>query len=220
MRNPWLDVPDADYVGHMNSPTVNQRPVLSRLMRGVLELARPEAMLVLGGSTGNGLEHIDPDVTTKVTVVDINPEYLRRLGEQSPNPEFALEVRCADLADVFFEPGAFDLVHAALILEYVEWSSLLPRIAATLKPGGVLSIVLQVPSASSPAVTPSAFVRLQSLESLFRFVNPSDLVDAAEGEGLTLSNRLTEPLPAGKAFDVLRFVKRASWLRGSNAAAD
>jgi SAM-dependent methyltransferase len=209
MRNPWLDIPDGDYVGHMSSPTVNQRPVLSRLMGEALKSVRPRTMLVLGCSTGNGLEHVSPEVTAKVTVVDLNPEYLQRLGEQFPTPGFALEVHCADLADVAFEPEAFDLVHAALVLEYVEWSLLLPRVASTLKPGGVLSVVLQVPSASSPAVTPSPFVRLQSLESLFHFVEPLALVDAAHGKGLTLSDRRTEPLPAGKAFEVLRFVKHA-----------
>jgi SAM-dependent methyltransferase len=220
MRNPWLDIPDVDYVGHMSSPAVSQRAVLSRLMGEALESVRPRTMLVLGCSTGNGLEHVDPEVTSKVTVVDINPEYLLRLGEQFPNPGFALEAQCADLADIVFEPEAFDLVHAALVLEYVEWSSLLPRVASTLKPGGVLSTVLQVPSASSPAVTPSAFVRLQSLESLFHFVKPLALVGAARRNGLTPSDRRSEPLPAGKAFEVLRFVKRASRLRRSNVAAD
>jgi SAM-dependent methyltransferase len=220
MRNPWLDIPDGDYVGHMSSPAVSQRAVLSRLMGEALESVRPPTMLVLGCSTGNGLEHVDPEVTSRVTVVDINPEYLLRLGEQFPNPGFALEVQCADLADVVFEPEGFDLVHAALVLEYVEWSSLLPRVASTLKPGGVLSIVLQVPSVSSPAVTPSPFVRLQSLESLFHFVNPLALVDAARGKGLTLSDRRTETLPAGKAFEVLRFVNSASGARRSNVAAD
>jgi SAM-dependent methyltransferase len=209
MRNPWLDIPVADYVGHMSSPTVNQRPVLSRLMGEALESVRPKTMIVLGCSTGNGLEHVNPDVTSRVTVVDLNPEYLRRLGEQFPNPGFVLDVQCADVADAVLEPEAFDLVHAALVLEYVEWPTLLPRVASALKPDGVLSLVLQLPSASSPAVTPSPFVRLQSLESLFHFVEPGALVDAARGEGLRLSNRRTEPLAAGKAFEVLRFVKRA-----------
>ena len=52
MRNPWLDIPEVDYVGHMSSPTVNQRPVLSWLMGDVLESVRPRTMLVLGCSQG------------------------------------------------------------------------------------------------------------------------------------------------------------------------
>ena len=172
MSNPWLAIPEADYVGHMSSPTVNQRPVLSRLLGDALESVEPRAVLVLGCSTGNGLEHVNPNVTSRVTVVDLNPAYLRRLGERFPNPGFELDIRCADLADVVLEREAFDLVHAGLVLEYVEWPLLLPRVATTLKAGGVLSIVLQLPSASSPPVTPTPFVSLQSLESLFRFVDP------------------------------------------------
>jgi hypothetical protein len=76
MCNPWLDIPELDYVGHMSSPTVNQRPVLSRLMGDALESVSPRTMLVLGGSTGNGLEHVNPEVTSQVTVVDLNPAYL------------------------------------------------------------------------------------------------------------------------------------------------
>ena len=209
MRNPWLDIPEVDYVGHMSSPTVNQRPVLSRLMGDALESVRPRTMLVLGCSTGNGLEHVNPEVTSRVTVVDVNPAYLLRLGERFPNPRFALDVQCADLADVVLEPEAFDLVHAGLVLEYVEWPLLLPRVTSTLRPGGVLSVVLQLPSAASPAVTPTTFVSLRSLEALFRFVEPGALVKVAHGEGLRLRNRRTEPVTAGKAFEVLRFVKHA-----------
>src|SRR5436309_4934900 len=78
---------------------------------------------------------------------------------------------------------------------------------AWLRSGGVLSVVLQIPSASTPAVTPTTFVSLRSLESLFRFVEPGALVEAAHGERLALSDRRTESLAAGKAFEVLRFVK-------------
>jgi hypothetical protein len=91
MRSPWLDIADADYVGHMSSPAVQQRPALSRLMGEVRELVRPR--------------------------------------------------------------------------------------------------------------TP------QALESLFHFVEPEALIETARGEGLRLSSRRTKPLPAGKAFEVLRFAK-------------
>ena len=91
----------------------------------------------------------------------------------------------------------------------VDWPVLLPRVATALRGGGVLSIVLQAPSASSPAVTPTSFTTLRSLESLFRFVEPTALVDAARGERLNLSTRYTEALPSGKSFEVLRLMKEA-----------
>jgi hypothetical protein len=120
---------------------------------------------------------------------------------------FALEVRCADLAEYAFEPDAFDLVHAALVLEYMDWLPLLPRLADTLRPRGTLSVVLQRPSLSSPAVTSTAFVSLRSLESVFHFIEPDVLVARAFAAGLGLGYRCTEPLPSGKGFEVLRFVK-------------
>jgi hypothetical protein len=78
-----------------------------------------------------------------------------------------------------------------------------------LRRGGVLSVILQAPSASSPAVTPTAFTSLRTLASLFRFVEPTALVDEARGAGLNLSARHTEVLPSGKSFEVLRFRKDA-----------
>jgi SAM-dependent methyltransferase len=207
MGNPWLDISESDYVGHMSSPDVNQRPVLNRLLRHALESARPGTVLVLGCSTGNGLEHVDATVTRRVAGVDLNPTYVRRFIERFPNPAFALEVRCADLAEYAFETDAFDLVHAALVLEYVDWLPLLPRLADTLRPRGTLSVVLQRPSVSSPAVTPTAFASLRSLESVFHFVEPDVLVARASDVGLGLDYRRTEPLPSAKGFEVLRFVK-------------
>ena len=152
MTNPWLDIPEADYVGHMSSPAVGQRPVLGRLLREALEIVRPDVVLVLGCSTGNGLEHVNPAVTSRVVVVDVNQQYLLRLRERFPNPTFELDVRAGDVLDLELEREAYDLVHAGLILEYVEWPVLVPRVAMALSSGGVLSVILQTRSASSPAV--------------------------------------------------------------------
>src|SRR5262245_4885183 len=143
MGNPWIDVPEADYVGHMSSPAVGQRSVLSRLLGEALAATRPKAVLVLGCSTGNGLEHVNPDITSRVVGIDINATYLARLREHFPNPSFELDVRQGDAIEIALERETFDLMHAGLIFEYVEWPVLLPRLAAALRPGGVLSVVLQ-----------------------------------------------------------------------------
>ena len=205
MSNPWLTIPADEYVGHMSSPDVGQYQVLNRLLRDALGGVRPRSVLVLGCAMGNGFEHIDPAVTSRVVGVDINPGYLRRLVERFPHPAFALDVRCFDLAAYTFEPAAFDLVHAALVFEYVEWPLLLPRVVGTLRPRGVLSVVLQRPSQATPAVTPTRFTSVRSLESVFRFVEPDDLVADATALGLHLESRCTERLESGKAFEVLRF---------------
>ena len=122
-------------------------------------------------------------------------------------PAFTLETHCGDPTNYEFEPGSFDLVHAALVFEYVEWPGLLRRVMLALRARGVLSVVLQLPSSSSPAVTPTAFASLRSLESIFRFVVPDTLVAEGAALGLGVESRRTEPLPSGKAFEVLRFRK-------------
>ena len=209
MRNPWLDISEADYVGHMSSPAVGQRSVLNRLLGEALEAVRPKTALVIGCSSGNGLEHVNPAVTSRIVVVDVNPQYLLRLRERLPNPGFDLDVRCGDITDIELERNAFDMVHAGLVFEYVEWPVLLPRVAGALRPGGVLSVILQARSVLSPAVTPTPFTSLRSLESLFRFVVPGALCEAAHDEGLILRTRRRDALPAGKSFEVMRFVREA-----------
>src|SRR5262245_31772805 len=110
MRNPWLDIPEADYVGHMNSPAVGQHRVLSRLLGEVLVAVRPSTLLVLGCSTGNGLDQVDPAATSRVVVVDVNPTYLMRLQERFPTPGFELDVRNGDAIEVELERETYDLV--------------------------------------------------------------------------------------------------------------
>ena len=103
MNNPWLDISEADYVGHMNSPAVGQRPVrggcwVTRLNCSTQYTARPG--LLNGQRVGTCQPH---RFTSRVVVVDVNPEYLRRLRERFPNPMFDLDVRCGDLNDVELE---------------------------------------------------------------------------------------------------------------------
>lgn len=207
MDNPWLHVVQDDYIGHMTSPNVNQRPLLNRLIRDELSLSRPHSLLVIGCSTGNGLEHIDPAVTSRVDCIDINPAFVQSLKDRfSPSP-FTLSVHCIDVSHFAFAADAYNLIHAALIFEYIEWQRLLPRIVRSLAPGGVLNVVIQLPSASAPAVTPTKYTRLLALESVFHFVDAVSLITHAGNAGVTLDRRFREPLPSDKAFEILRFVK-------------
>jgi SAM-dependent methyltransferase len=207
MRNPWLDIPSADYIAHMSSPDVDQLSVLNRLVRDALDRFRPRDFLLLGCSTGNGLEHVDPAVTQGVTGVDINPEYLRQLAERFSNPGFRLTLQAQDLADCRLPDEAFDLAHGALLFEYLEWPELLPRLARTLRTGGGLSVVFQRPSEALPAVTRTGFMSLRKLEPLFHFVEPDSVVAQARGLRLEVQKQWTEELRSGKTLSVLHFRK-------------
>jgi SAM-dependent methyltransferase len=206
MPNPWLVIPEADYVGHMSWPAVGQRHVLNRLLADALKVSAPGSVLVAGSSSGNGLEHLDPLVTHHVTCLDINQAYLRSLANDFRRSDITLDCVCADL-ESWSPSGDFDLVHAAIVLEYVNWPIVLSRLAAALSTRGMLSVILQRPSAGTPAVTPSPFPSLLVLESIFRFVPPDALVEAAAQLGLVVSRRYTELLPSDKSFEVLFFTR-------------
>jgi len=205
MHNPWLNVSAADYEGHMHSPEVDQLSMLSRLLGEDLAAFRPRELLLPGCATGNGLSEVDPAVTRRVVAVDIHPAYLDELRRRYPDPGFDLQVFCADVMTHDFGEEAFDLVHCALLLEYVDWPQLLPVLSRSLRPGGVLGIVLQRPSVAHPAVTPTRFASLGQLEQLFRFVDPVALAERARDCGLALESQRTVTLPSGKAFAVGRY---------------
>ena len=74
--NPWLALPLEDYEGHMGSAAVNQLVPLADLFGEALARLRPRSVAVLGVAGGNGLEHVDGTLTTRVVAVDVNQAYL------------------------------------------------------------------------------------------------------------------------------------------------
>jgi SAM-dependent methyltransferase len=151
-RNPWLRIPVSDYEGHMGHPAVQQLPYLSAVFQEVLLEFQPKDIAVLGCSTGNGFEHI-PTSTRKIIGVDINPQYLdvvrQRYGDRLPG----LDLICADIFNCTIAAHSIDLIHGALIFEYVDPAPAMERVATWLRPGGVFSAVLQLPSADGSPVT-------------------------------------------------------------------
>ena len=205
--NPWLAIPAADYEGHMGSDLVGQSPVLNRVFAETLAEFTPQQLAVLGCATGNGFEHIDPAITRRIVGVDLNAGYLdilqQRHGERLPN----LSLLCSDVTCCALEPGAFDLVHAALIFEYVDPGQLLPALVEWLKPGGILSVVLQLPSRSSGMVSETPYTSLKALSSIMHLVDPAVFQSLAERCGLALLRSRTIDLLLGKGFHAAYYEK-------------
>lgn len=199
----------------MASPNVGQLQFLSRLFGDLLSELMPQSVAVLGCTTGNGFEHIDADVTCQITAIDINPEYLevlsRRFGEQLPG----LHVLCADVADFSLQPESVDLVHCALLLEYVRPDAVIPRAADWLKPGGVLSVVVQLPSHGVSNVSETTFTSLRRLEPVIRLVEPEKVRCIAASAALSEVCSRTEVLASGKSFFVGLYAKGRPENRGS-----
>jgi len=66
-KNPWLEIPLTEYVGHMSDSRVRQYQMLSSIFQHAYSFKQPSKLLVLGASDGNGFEHISKKTTSVVS---------------------------------------------------------------------------------------------------------------------------------------------------------
>lgn len=199
-------IPPADYEAHMNHPAVRQLELLRLALRDVLVEFKPRSLVVPGCATGNGFEHVQPEVTSRVIGIDINPEFLAVARERYTATIPGLELMCADIADVELPRATIDVVFAGLIFEYVDLKSAIEKFCRWLRPGGLLALVVQL-EGSEEKVTSTGYHSLQQLASLLRPVDPVALERLAESSGLFLVRATRhEPVP-GKMFVVAVYRK-------------
>ena len=203
----WLTIPWEDYESHMDHESVGQLGFLREVFAEALTDHRPESVVVAGCATGNGFDRIDPGVTRRVIGVDVNPEYLRVARKRYADSIEDLDLRCSELSACEIEAGSIDLVHAALILEYVDPREVIERMAGWLRPGGTLVIVLQCPAASNVSHTEIESVRC--LEGSIHLIDPAAVEELAEKAGLRLQRSRRIVLPAGKPFVIAEYTKPA-----------
>jgi len=203
--NPWLTIPLDDYEGHMGSPDVDQSSLLSELFRAALIRHRPHSLAVLGCAGGNGFDQIDPSTTERIFAIDINPGYTAEVSARYQSRLPGLQALTIDIQTTALPAMAIDLVHAGLVLEYVDVPCIIPKIAAMVVPGGTLHAVLQLPSNNMPSVSTTRFTSLQRLTPSMRLVSPDDLIKLALGANLGLQGKEIVQSSAGKMFAVLTF---------------
>jgi hypothetical protein len=203
--NPWLTIPLADYEGHMGSTDVDQSALLSELFRAALIRHRPHSLAVLGCAGGNGFDQIDPTTTERVFAIDINPDYTAEVFTRYRSRLEGLQVLTMDIQTAALPAISVDLVHAGLILEYVDVPCVIPRIAGMVAPGGTFHAVLQMHSNSMPSVSATKFSSLQRLTPSMRLVSPDELIKLAFEADLSLQGQEFVQTRAGKMFAVLTF---------------
>jgi hypothetical protein len=204
-RSPWLDIPLADYEGHMSLPEVGQARLLSDVFASVLDRHAPRSVAVLGCAGGNGFERISPESTDRVVGVDINGDYVREARARFGRRLHGLELIVGDLERDAVAFAPVDLVFAGLIFEYVDVEGLLPKTRAMLRPGGTLVALIQLPSEAVPEVTPSPFTSLGVLSSRMRLVSPERLERSAGAHGFRETDREIVEVPGGKRFQLQTF---------------
>jgi SAM-dependent methyltransferase len=195
--NPWTVVPAADYERHMGPEGVDQLAPLSAIFQEAYLATQPDRLLVLGCSTGNGLEQVDPAVTKRVVGVDVNLQYLGVARQRFFHLGPRLELFCAEAEKFRSPPASFDLVHAALIFEYVHPEVLVRKIVEWLAPEGTCSVVLQLPGGAGPAEPTKT---MQLIAKAMKLVPPEELTRLMEHYGLSRRRAKTVPLRGGKSF--------------------
>jgi ubiquinone/menaquinone biosynthesis C-methylase UbiE len=205
MKNPWLDIPLADYEGHMALPNVGQAQLLSDVFANALSKYAPRSVAVLGCAGGNGLDRVSSKVTERVVGVDLNPDYVQQARTRFDHQIPLLELLVGDVQTDEFAFAPVELVFAGLLFEYVDAEAVLAKIRAMLCPGGTLLTVVQLPSTAIPEITPSQFASLSALSSVMRLVPPELLRQLAAAHGYCETEAQTVATAGGKEFRVQAF---------------
>ena len=121
MKNPWEEIPLADYESHMKLASVMQLQARNEMMKGQFNTYPVSSIMIFGVAGGNGLEHIQKDKIEKVYGVDINSSYLQATIQRYPDLSGLLECLCINLIDETNKLPKADMVIANLLIEYIGY---------------------------------------------------------------------------------------------------
>jgi SAM-dependent methyltransferase len=199
--NPWLDIPLADYEGHMAMPAIGQAALIAHQLEALVGKFRPSSVAVIGCAGGNGFERLTSSTAgiERIVGVDINPHYIATAASRFGHLE-GLELHVGDVQSEqqLFQP--VELIYAALVFEYVDVARAMRNLARHCVAGGVLATLVQLPHESKSAVTPSPYPSLQRLAPAMRLVAPDDLATRAADAGFVLEESQSLTSPGGKLF--------------------
>jgi len=140
---------------------------------------------------------VNPAVTKRIVGVDVNLQYLGVARQRFIGLGARLELFCSEAERFRAAPASFDLVHAALLLEYLHPEPLVRRIAEWLAPHGTCSVVLQLPGGKGPDAPTKT---MQIIQKAMKLVPPDEVTRIFEHYGLPLRRAKTVPLKHGKSF--------------------
>jgi len=201
----WLDIPLADYEGHMALPAVGQAQLIARLFAELIREQRPRSVALMGCAGGNGFEHLIGSTVERSVGVDINERYLEKARERYASALPGLALHAADIQSeaAIFDP--VDLIYAALVLEYVDLGAAMRTLRRHCRTGGTLATLIQLPHRSQGHVSASPYTSLGRLGPAMRLVSGDDLIREAAGAGFRLEETQTPATAAGKEFALHRF---------------
>jgi trans-aconitate methyltransferase len=205
MRNPWLDIPLAEYEGHMALPAVGQAKMLADELEFAVRQHAPKSIAVLGCAGGNGFDRLVGTGVERIAGIDINPAYVEAVRSRFHARIPGLELHVADIQRRLPELAPVDLLFAALILEYVDVPTTMSSLQTLCTPGGALVIILQAASSSLEAVSPSPHKSMRLLSPAMRLLDQANVQNQAIAAGFSLASSRVVNLQSGKRFIVLSF---------------
>jgi SAM-dependent methyltransferase len=205
MRDPWLDIPLADYEGHMALPTVGQSQLIAEELATIISTYSPRSVAILGCAGGNGFDRLVGTSVTRVVGVDINPEYIEQARRRYEGQISGLALHAADIQSSATLYDPVDLIYVALVLEYVDLQKAMSALQRHCKQDGVLAVLVQLPHDTMAHVSPSPYVSLQSLGSCMHLVSPEALREQARKVGFTPEQSRLLRATGGKHFRVDEF---------------
>ncbi|MDO4322121.1 MAG: methyltransferase type 11 [Lachnospiraceae bacterium] len=121
MKNPWEEIPLADYENHMKLDSVRQLQAMNEMMKGQFDAYSVSSVMILGIAGGNGLEHIQKNKFEKVYGIDINSAYLEEVIHRYPDLDGLLQCLCINLINETDKLPKAELVIANLLIEYIGY---------------------------------------------------------------------------------------------------
>ncbi|MBI5540621.1 MAG: methyltransferase domain-containing protein [Bacteroidia bacterium] len=196
-ENPWLNIKFSEYENHMLE--VGQAQVLNNLTEEYLKEYKPEYFALIGCSTGNGLEHIDNNITKKVFAIDINPDYLKQTKIRFENKINNITTCCIDLQNEELNLSNIDLAFCGLILEYVDPEILLKKITKTLNKNGKIVLIIQK-NKNTSFVSKTKYTSLESLSSIAKEISENTVAIICKKLHLKLIQKKEIQLNEKKSF--------------------
>ncbi len=209
-RNPWLDIPLADYEQHMDAPAVAQAAMLADRLHELVDACAPLSLALLGSAGGNGLDRVNPSVTRRMVAVDLNADYLETCRARYGTRFASFEPVHCDLSSGLPFTQPVELVYVGLILEYLNVDAFLEYAPLLVTEGGRISFVFQDPDRQQGAVTSSGVTSVQALKSAHIPVNVTELIDRLLAQGMVVEDRRGVATAPGKSFTLLTVRKRLS----------
>lgn len=196
--NPWLNIPLDDYQAHMEA--VGQAAVLRSLFGTIYMRVKPQRLAVLGCTSGADFDAIDSSLTEVAVGLDVNPTYLQTAQQRSLGLGRSVEWVCGDVLTAELPQSPFDLIHAALLLEYLDAAALFRRVRHWLMPGAYLSLITQQPIVGLAAVSNTGYESLRSLSATIMLRSAEDIALLAADAGYVVKSKQLVELQTGKVL--------------------